>query len=65
MDPLKAFRLGVDPDEVKVESFSNKYGGDWIVFVPDIERGRRVLFSTADLFEACGWRAQLLRLAGQ
>lgn len=59
MDPQKAASLGVKPEEVKIESYADRYSGDWLIFVPDEERGMMILTSTPDIFAACRWRRRL------
>lgn len=62
MDPQKALSLRVDPKEIRVETFGGKYRGDWIVYVPDEVRGKRILYQNADVFTVCHWAAILRRL---
>ena len=64
MDPQKAFSLGVDPAEVRNECFGGKYRGDWIVYVPDKERGKLILYQNESVFDTCRWVAILRRLHG-
>lgn len=59
MDPIKAAKLGVDPNEVQISSYGSKHRGQWIVWVPDEERGQRIITSSGDLYKALWWRAQL------
>lgn len=65
MTPEKALHLGVDPAEVRIGSHPRAGGTeDWQAYVPDAERGRRVL-TEGGLFKLTRWRATMIRLAGQ
>lgn len=62
MTPERAIHLGVPACAVRVGSHPRF--DVWQAYVPDPERGRRVL-TEGNLFSMCQWRAKLLRLAGE
>jgi hypothetical protein len=66
MTPERAYRLGVDPREVRVRcSVAVGRGRFWEVYVPDESRDRGVrVLTSGDVVYATQWRARLYCLAG-
>lgn len=62
MTPEKALSLGVNPADVQVKTWHDRYARDWVAFVPDEERGERVLYSNASPYKVFRWRNDLVRL---
>jgi len=65
MSPRRAHYLGVNPDDVRITSQVGEFGGAWILWVPDDERGRRILtqFGRDNIYGACAWLRDLRRHA--
>jgi hypothetical protein len=70
MDPIKAAKLGVDPEEVQISCQARKYRGSWVLWVPRNEgeivlltdpkiEEKRVILTSGELHDMCWWLAQL------
>lgn len=56
MDPIKAHKLGVKPEEIRVTTEAGRYGGNWILWVEDAVRGKLIITQSHNIFELVRWR---------
>lgn len=61
MTPAKAHALGVAAADLKVSCWADRYGGEWVAYVPDPDRGRRVL-TQGSVYAVTGWAGALREL---
>jgi hypothetical protein len=62
MDPQRAAKMGIKPEDIKVECHGDKYNGHWFIHVPayyDDERGYAILTSSPDIYKLCVWQSHL------
>lgn len=60
MTYAKATHLGIVADEIIVGCWADKYGGQWVAYVPDRERTRRVV-KQGGIFAVAQWVEGLRR----
>jgi hypothetical protein len=56
MDPIKAHKLGVKPEEIRVTTEGGRYGGAWILWVADEMRDKLIITQSHNIFELIRWR---------
>lgn len=59
---IKAFELGIDPDEIKITCEAGRYSGKWIAWLPDSVREKYILTESHDVYELCWFKARLRML---
>lgn len=68
MNPQRAYKLGVLPEEVRITVHAGRYGGNWILWIPnnrypeDDVRFRQILTESHSVHRLCYWKADLQAL---
>jgi hypothetical protein len=65
MDPVRAYNLGVDPNEIRITCEAGRYAGKWIAWVPDMTREKLILTESHDVYELCWFRTQIRIFRGE